>query len=115
MLDPASSLVVNGCGASLHRSSLLCLSRSADALDSVGMTYLDLVTTLESLHDPQDLAATQVVDARPRAELYDQAQQALSELRDHGGVDPLEIRLLIGHLAVAWGGDSARNASYDGS
>ena len=69
--------------------------------------YADLLTGLESLHDPQDLPSLDPEPAGSRADFYGRAKVGLAALREGGFVDGLEVGLLIAGLAAAWDADPA--------
>lgn len=67
--------------------------------------YLDLITALEWLHDPDDLPYVDDLRGQPRDQLYAESRAALLVLRDRQFVDPLEAGLLVHRLDAAWAVD----------
>ncbi|MFS0703262.1 hypothetical protein AB6N23_01945 [Cellulomonas sp. 179-A 9B4 NHS] len=87
------------------RTNLAALTRSTDDTNPAWVRYVDLMTALEQLHAPEDLAEAGDAGAGPRAGYYQATRRALEELRDGGYVDALEVGLLIGNLDQVWEGD----------
>jgi len=96
------------------RENLSALARSVDGANTSWVRYNDLLTALEQLHAPEDLAEAHDV-AGARWEYYRDARHALEQLRGAGHLDELEVGLLIGNLDQVWQSDPQADVGDGGS
>ena len=97
------------------RANLAALARSVDDTNPSWVRYGDLLTALEQLHAPEDLAEACDVEPALRGTYYRAARRALAELRDGDHLDALEVNLLLGNLDQVWHQDPQTDEHAGGS
>ena len=96
------------------RANLAALARSVDDTNPSWVRYGDLLTALEQLHAPEDLAEAVDLDDAGRGTYYRAARHALEALRG-GDLDALEVNLLLGNLDQVWHDDPQADEHAGGS